>query len=169
MGKMSRDKGSRFEREVAHQLTEWTGRQFRRTPMSGAYGGDWGLAGDIMCEPGAPHFPWTMELKNVEGWSLEQLATDTGPFGRWMDQAYGENRSRPTVTGSRNFPVLVFTKNRSLVYAALPHTADWAWSGGWNMAAFGFRVEVGGWNILRFRDILGCDPACILGPDWRKK
>ena len=50
MGKMSRRKGANFENTVAKQFTEWLGYNVRRTPRSGAYGGEgWkSLTGDLM-------------------------------------------------------------------------------------------------------------------------
>jgi hypothetical protein len=70
VGKRSRNKGASFERAISKRFSEWLGCKVRRTPMSGAYGSDWHLGGDLMFDIDVP---WYVELKNREAWRLEQI------------------------------------------------------------------------------------------------
>ena len=54
VGKRSRRKGASFERDIARVFSAWLGCNVRRTPMSGAYGGEWNLGGDLMFEATVP-------------------------------------------------------------------------------------------------------------------
>jgi hypothetical protein len=124
MGKMSRDKGARFEREIVKRLTKWWGAEFQRTPQSGGsqLASGWNLAGDV-CTPDET-FPFHVECKHVEGWDLSHLLTskEMGLFGKWLDQATDEaaNGKIPLVIFKRNrhqpMAMLVISRNSSLGY-----------------------------------------------------
>lgn len=107
MGKMSRDKGARFEREIVKRLTKWWGSEFQRTPQSGGsqLASGWNLAGDV-CTPDET-FPFHVECKHVEGWDLSHLLTtpNGGLLGKWLEQACSEAAKGKT-------PLVVFKRNR---------------------------------------------------------
>lgn len=106
-GAMSRRKGVTFERYVAKVFTEWWGSEVRRTPLSGAYGGEWNLAGDLMFqEP----FPYLVELKNRENWTMEQVFEGRGPVFDWWTKASKE------AAAAGLEPMLVFSRARKNVY-----------------------------------------------------
>jgi len=101
-GKGSREKGKRFEREVAKRLSEWSGLEARRTPMSGGYD-KLKFPGDIII---SEDFPICFELKNEEGWTLSQLLfSEKCSILKWWEQC----RNEAKISGK--VPVLIFTKN----------------------------------------------------------
>ena len=111
VGAYSRRKGSAFEREVALMFSNWTGLICRRTPMSGAYGPDWGLAGDLMFmsdEP--PNF--IIELKRREGWTWEGILNGRGPIFKWWEKLNDECKLDPR----KPEPILGFKKNRGEIW-----------------------------------------------------
>lgn len=110
IGKKSKSKGQRGERQVAKLLSEATGLEFSRTPLSGG----WASArtrdqvnahGDLVCSD--PDFPWSVEVKNCEGWSFEQLLT--APKSQLHE--YWHQTVTQTPEGKR--PLLVFTRNHA--------------------------------------------------------
>lgn len=113
VGKRSRNKGASFEREISKQFSEWLGCKVRRTPMSGAYGSEWHLGGDLMFDIDVP---WYVELKNRESWRLEQLfsANPKGPVLKWLESTWREAEQAEKV------PMVIFKRNRVEAYVALP-------------------------------------------------
>ena len=90
MGKMSRDKGKRFEREVARMFRDW-GYDAHRTAQ---YRGNTGQAADVEGVPG-----FHIEAKHQERMKLYE----------WMDQAVRDAKDgKPVVIHkANNRPVLV--------------------------------------------------------------
>lgn len=88
MGKMSRDKGARFEREVAALFKEW-GYDAHRTAQ---YRGNTGQAGDV---EGVPYIH--IEAKHCERMTLYD----------WMEQAQRDARAE----GKNNLPVVIHRQN----------------------------------------------------------
>lgn len=91
MGKMSRDKGARYEREVAQILNDWgfearRGRQFSGSPDSP----------DVH----APDFPWHIEAKRTERLNLyaafTQAIADCGE--RMPAVVHRKNHSESLIT-----------------------------------------------------------------------
>lgn len=112
----SRDKGARGERDVLKRFEEWwnpnneENKKFFRTPGSGGLhtmgfrfqGID--ISGDITTPDS--QFPFTVEVKNCEGWHLEQLLTaPKSDIYKWWAQAVEE-------TPEGRIPLLIFKKNR---------------------------------------------------------
>jgi hypothetical protein len=110
MGASGRPKGCAAEREVAGLLEGWwrqlePGCRFVRTPSSGGWHGRNGAdiragfraSGDLMTT--AEDFPFVVEVKRREGWSLERFtAGRPSPVWGWWDQAClqaAEQRSEP--------------------------------------------------------------------------
>lgn len=89
MGRSQREKGAKAEREVALICQGWLRQTFpkavvRRTPLSGGWAGagEFGMRGDLQVR--AAVFPWVVEVKRREGWSLENfIAGKRSPVWAW--------------------------------------------------------------------------------------
>lgn len=108
----SKTKGSTYERRIAAKFGAWCGEKLRRTPQSGGWhGGEaHGVSGDLICDN--PKFPFHIECKKREGWTLEDLIigvrsgiTDTRSILGWWNQTL-----RTCPRGKE--PMLVFSRNR---------------------------------------------------------
>jgi hypothetical protein len=117
----SRRKGQTAERKLVKLFEAWWGAKFFRTPGSGAFatrgfaGMDTtSMAGDLITDDKT--FPFCVESKKVEGWTLEQLLTSKKThLHKWWEQAVNE-------TPKGKIPLLVFTKNHAPLYAMLRRT-----------------------------------------------
>jgi hypothetical protein len=113
--KNSRAKGARGERAFARKFEEWWGTDFTRTPSSGGFAtakfrDDWNAAGDLVTPD--PAFPFCVECKWVEGWTLEQLFNPGCIIYSWWEQTKKE-------TPDGKIPLLVFKKNSSPMYVMI--------------------------------------------------
>ena len=113
MGKKSRDKGARFELEVAKLFSNAYDLEFRRTPLSGGWAKDADVAqGDIVCLDD-DEFAYCIECKNQEGWKFESLFTSSHSwFDAWWNQAVDE-------CPDDKDPLLVFSKNYTPIFVAM--------------------------------------------------
>jgi len=112
-----RKKGSKFERDIAKDVSKWTGVEFRRTPMSGG----WAKTGDIT--PKDPKemvdFPFNIECKNQQVFSSVMLieASINGelskPMRAWWEQTLGDSLK------SKKIPLLVMTTVREPIYVMM--------------------------------------------------
>jgi hypothetical protein len=148
-GKYSRSKGVAYERRIAQRLTDWVGSPVRRTPLSGAYGAEWKMAGDMMFQD---QFPFYVELKNREGWRFEQLFTGAGPVVKW----WWDTRREADLAGLR--PLLIFTRNRVPSFVAFRDadlmavtTQKVSWLRSWRM---GPHMAEASWRIVTLDDFL---------------
>lgn len=90
-----RDKGPKAELEVARLLEPWwrqlePGATFVRTPRSGGWtqGRDLFDARGDLCVKGAPRFPWLVEVKRREAWSLSNFELGRAcPVWGWWERA----------------------------------------------------------------------------------
>lgn len=114
-----RSKGATFEREIARQVTAWTGTEFKRTPMSGG----WAKTGDIT--PKDPKamvdWPFNMELKNQESWTIPMLfkVSDTVEAKKmqgWWKQCTDD------ATKAKKIPLLLMTKKNEPVFLMMRTT-----------------------------------------------
>lgn len=110
--KNSRDKGGRGERQAAKEFREWWGTDFVRTPGSGAFNtrneGDWNAAGDLVTADST--FPFCIECKWVEDWTMEQMLRNDGCIiFKWWQQTIGE-------CPPDRLPLLAFKKNNHPFY-----------------------------------------------------
>jgi len=113
-------KGKTAERKLVPLFAAWWGSEFFRTPESGGMSTrltrllkiDFSkFAGDIVTLDET--FPFCVESKKVEGWTLEQLLTsDKTLMHGWWDQAIKQ-------TPAGKIPLLVFTKNHAPLYAMM--------------------------------------------------
>ena len=111
-----RKKGQTAERKLAKLFSVWWGSDFARTPLSGGFATakfreDWNAAGDLVTPDET--FPFCVESKKVEGWTLEQMLTsDRTHIHKWWQQTLSE-------TPVNKIPLLVFTKNRAPLYVMM--------------------------------------------------
>lgn len=113
-------KGKAAERKLVPLFAAWWGSEFFRTPESGGMSTrltkmlkiDFSkFAGDIVTLDET--FPFCVESKKVEGWTLEQLLTsDKTLIHGWWEQAVNQ-------TPVGKLPLLVFTKNHAPLYAMM--------------------------------------------------
>lgn len=147
MGVNGHAKGSRGERFVAGTLQAWwrrreTTAEFVRTPQSGGWRKDTGArahfaaCGDVMTT--AAHFPFCVEVKWRENWSINNLMQGkrTPPWDWWLQSidAAAEQGSVPMMWMRRNyqrgrkpFPWLVWLPLDYIGHARLS-TPDMQWS-----------------------------------------
>ena len=137
-----RKKGHAAERKLAKLFSAWWGSSFTRTPMSGGFATakfreDWNAAGDLVTPDKT--FPFCVESKKVEGWTLEQLLTsDKSLIHEWWKQTVRE-------TPANKFPLLVFTKNHAPLYGMMysedlpPIATNWR---SFQTSLFGCRVTI---------------------------
>lgn len=116
MGVNGRTKGATAERKLAKLFAIWWGSEFARTPLSGGFAtvkfrNEWDAAGDLVTPDKS--FPFCVESKKVEGWTLEQMLTsDKTLIHKWWEQTVKE-------TPEGKIPLLVFTKNHAPLYVMM--------------------------------------------------
>lgn len=113
---MSKTKGSTYELKIAKSLSAWWGHEFNRTPASGGlrWGAENNVAGDIVTPPTAM-FPFVVECKKREGWTLENLFLNNTEIKEWWHQVV-DDCERVGKT-----PILIFSRNRANDYIAVPY------------------------------------------------
>ena len=118
-GRGSKSKGSNFELKIAKQLTTWWGATFHRVPGSGSlhWGSDNRVAGDIV-PPQGLDFPFVVECKKHEGWTLDNVLLNTGEPKTWWAQVVTDSRRVKQV------PMLIFSRNRAKEYVMVPYSED---------------------------------------------
>lgn len=111
----SRSKGSDFELKIAKKLSTWWGEDFHRTPMSGGLGWskDSRVSGDIVV-PSDSLFPYSIECKKREEWTLEQFLKGKGEIDDWWNQCARDGKKVEKI------PLLIFSKNFDEIYCMLP-------------------------------------------------
>ena len=111
-----RNKGSKFERDVAKDVSDWTGVYFTRVPMSGG----WNKTGDIT--PKDPkemvHFQFNIECKNQKVFSTSSLMDCAG---KGMNQAIKGwwKQCTDDAIKSKKIPLLVMTTIREPVFVMM--------------------------------------------------
>lgn len=116
VGKKSRNKGGRFERQMAKELTEWWGYEFNRVPASGGlhWASSNNVAGDIVV-PSDANFPFVIECKNREDWTIENLFLNNKEIKNWWAQVVGDAKE------TKNTPLLIFTRNRAKNFVTMAY------------------------------------------------
>lgn len=113
----SKAKGSGYELKIAKKLTQWSGYEFNRTPMSGGlrWQEDNNVSGDIV-PPAELKFPFSVECKKREiDWDFDFLLKKTSPIWDFYKQSCRDS-SRYLDKGVRKEPMVVFSKNRRESY-----------------------------------------------------
>lgn len=116
-GRGARAKGSGYELKIAKEFSKWWEGQFARTPGSGSlhWGSDQRIAGDIV-PPQGMDFPFVIECKKHEGWTLENVFLNTGEPKDWWSQVVTDARRVKLI------PMLIFSRNRAKDYIMLPYS-----------------------------------------------
>lgn len=116
IGKSSKNKGSSFELKTARELSKWWGETFHRTPASGAlhWKDDKRVSGDIV-PPDGSIFPFSVECKNHEGWTLDTMVTNIGEFPSFWDQCTHDANEFSKV------PMLIVKRNRVKPWVFVPY------------------------------------------------
>ena len=96
----SKQKGNRYEKNVADFFEEVSGVPFSRTFASGGQN----QKGDIV--PVGYDWPFVVEIKNRESWSVEHFWTLKGPVWDWWKKLQSEAKL------VQKKPMLVLKKNR---------------------------------------------------------
>lgn len=106
MGKRSKNKGANYERRIAKILSDWSGLDLRRTPMSGGWSKqNPDVAGDLVNITPGTFFPYHIECKNQEVWTWEGILTgNCVAFDSWWEQT-------TTQCHPDKIPFLIFSKN----------------------------------------------------------
>lgn len=148
MGVNGRKKGQTAERKLAKLFSTWWGSDFARTPLSGGFATakfreDWNACGDLVTPDKT--FPFCVESKKVEGWTLEQMLTSQKThIHKWWEQTVQE-------TPEGKIPLLVFTKNHAPLYAMMRYTdLHVAVKGTIAQTACVFETRVGNDNVVIF-------------------
>lgn len=113
----SKAKGSEYERKIAKKLTQWSGYEFNRTPMSGGlhWEEDNNVSGDIV-PPAELKFPFSIECKKREiDWEFDTLLRETSQIWDFYKQSCRDS-SRYISKGIKKEPMVVFSKNRRESY-----------------------------------------------------
>jgi hypothetical protein len=177
---VSKVKGNGGEREVAALIQPWwskvePGATFVRTPLSGGWGktrevrAGFKASGDLMTT--ATQFPFTIEVKRREKWTLERLlAGKASPVWPWWKQAQTQademgltpllwirkNRQPWRIIMPHSFALLkglITARSRVHVWTCSPHlVAD----------LFGEQVPA----MIAAEDFLKCDPKRFLLTKW---
>lgn len=116
VGRGSRAKGSNYERVIAKKLSPIWGGEFSRTPGSGSlhWGSDNRVAGDIVAPPEV-NFPFVVECKKHEGWTVENIMLDNGEPKTWWAQVVTDCRR------VKKTPMLLFSRNRAKDFVMVPY------------------------------------------------
>ncbi|QDP43138.1 hypothetical protein Goe24_01130 [Bacillus phage vB_BsuM-Goe24] len=120
IAKKSKTKGSSYELKIAKLLTSWWGGgNFSRVPASGGlhWGTDQRVAGDIVPPPEA-EFPFVIECKKREEWTMDHILLDIGQPKDWWAQVVNDARRVKLV------PILIFSRNRAKDFIMLPYTSE---------------------------------------------
>lgn len=106
----SKAKGSSYEAKIAKLLSEEFGKEFRRTPLSGAL--DW-MKGDLIVIDDTAWFPWTIECKHYAeiDWS-NLLTAKSSDLHTFWQQTLRESKTM------QRKPLLIFRWDRSKDYVA---------------------------------------------------
>lgn len=118
-GKLSKNKGANYERVMAKYFSKWSGKDFYRTPGSGSWSSQRmaqdNQSGDIVA-PSDIKFPFSVELKHHEGFTLDSFVRNTGEIPSFYTQNVGD------ATRSEKVPMLVVHKNYSPNYVSIPYS-----------------------------------------------
>lgn len=116
VGRKSKTKGSTYERTIAKHLTVWWGATFSRVPASGGlhWHSSMNAFGDIIAPPEAG-FPFVIECKKREEWTLDNLFLNNKEIKLWWEQVVHD------ADESQRVPMLIFSRNRAEDFVMLPY------------------------------------------------
>lgn len=116
-GKGAKIKGSGYELKTAKKLSPIWGGTFARTPGSGSlhWGSDQRVAGDIIAPPEVD-FPFVVECKKHEGWTMDHVILNIGDPKDWWAQVVTDCRR------VKKTPMLIFSRNRAKDFVMIPYS-----------------------------------------------
>lgn len=118
MGAQNKRKGNALETATAKDLSEWSGKVFRRTPASGAWSAaeQFGVNADVIST--WDRWNYIVECKYYNSpWTIENLLTNTAKFPTWVAQAVREGQES-------NAPfMLVFRRNYVKPFVLMPYSS----------------------------------------------
>jgi hypothetical protein len=116
-GRGAKVKGSGYELKMAKKFGPWWGGTFHRVPGSGSlhWGDDNRVAGDIAAPQGLD-FPFVIECKKHEGWTMDHVLMNIGDPKGWWEQVVTDARR------VKHVPMLIFSRNRAKDYVMVPHS-----------------------------------------------
>jgi hypothetical protein len=117
-GRGAKVKGSGYELKMAKNLSPIWGGTFHRVPGSGSlhWGDDNRVAGDIAAPPEVD-FPFVVECKKHEGWTMDHVVLDIGDPRKWWEQVVLDCRR------VKKTPMLIFSRNRAKDFVMIPYEA----------------------------------------------
>lgn len=114
-------KGQEYMRKVCGILARWAGGTFRPRPTFVEPSEGWKVKGDVQHDPKV-RFPFTVECKKVEGWSLDGLVGST----KWPVWAWWLQCTRQAESARNTHPLLIFSRNGWKNYVlANAETLEW--------------------------------------------
>lgn len=115
-GRGARVKGKNFERKIAKELTSWWGYEFNSSPASGAlhWSSSNNVAGDLVV-PLEANFPFVIECKKHEDWTIENLFLNNKDIKNWWAQVVGDAKE------VHKTPILIFSRNRAKSFVTMPY------------------------------------------------
>lgn len=148
-----RDKGSKFERDIAEGVSDWTGYEFKRTPMSGG----WAKTGDITPKDpkGMVYFQFNIECKNQKVFSTSFMMDCAGKdmnktIKKWWKQCTDDAKK------SKKVPLLVMTTVREPVFVMM-HKKIFVKLGMMKRATFSMKMKSkkgGHLRVMLWKDFL---------------
>ena len=119
-GKNAKSRGSKWERDVAKILGDWWGKEFNRTPASGSlhWGEQFNVSGDVVTTKEAK-FPFNVECKAHQGWTIDNLIRSNGEFPSWWEQ------SKHDADEAHKVPCIIYRRpgdRKSEAYFTCPFT-----------------------------------------------
>lgn len=114
------DKGARFERKLVKLFSDYWGIDFGRSVDSGAYRGtnkEYVGLGDLQ-PPVNNDFPFIIEAKHHEDWSLDQVLFSKGKVKDFWKQVVSDSRGAVEIPKA---PLLAFTKKYADDYIMIPY------------------------------------------------
>jgi len=117
LGSAAKKRGNSLEASTAKDLSEWSGKVFRRTPASGAWSAaeQFGVNADVVSTWNK--WNYIVECKYYNSpWTIENLLSNTAKFPTWVAQAVREGQES-------NAPfMLVFRRNYVKPFVLMPYT-----------------------------------------------
>ncbi|MBT9670533.1 hypothetical protein GPK34_00580 [Secundilactobacillus kimchicus] len=122
VGKMRKNKGSNYERQISKKMSKWSGQRVLRTLSSGAGGAraehETRMTGDLFFPIGSNN-SFTYELKNHASTRIQHVINNNGDIPEFWEQATTDCR-RLSEWGYS--PMLIFHISREADYVLVPWT-----------------------------------------------
>lgn len=117
LGAAAKKRGNFLESSTAKDLSEWSGKTFKRTPASGAWSAaeQFGVNADVIST--WDKWNYIVECKYYNSpWTIENLLSNTAKFPVWVAQAVREGQESDAPF------MLVFRRNYVKSFVLMPYT-----------------------------------------------